>query len=74
MKIRNGAFPEVELDEIFVSNIFNGNGLAPSYVPWYKNTIRGHYVRRPSSLARLHEFAWFSNLSELYLDREDHKG
>ena len=25
--------PEVELTEIFVSNIFNGNGLAPSDKP-----------------------------------------
>ena len=30
-----------------------------------------HYVRRPSSLACLHEFAWFIKLDELYLDRED---
>ena len=34
--------PEVELTEIFVSNIFNGNGLAPSdKPPDTKNTTRG---------------------------------
>ena len=34
--------PEVELTEIFVSNIFNGNGLAPSDMPPdTKNTTRG---------------------------------
>ena len=34
--------PEVELDEIFVFNILNGNGLAPSdIIPSYTiNTIR----------------------------------
>ena len=36
--------PEVELTEIFVSNIFNGNGLAPSDMPPdTKNTTRGVY-------------------------------
>ena len=34
--------PEVQLNEIFVSNIFNGNGLAPSDMPPdTKNTTRG---------------------------------
>ena len=34
--------PEVELTEIFVSNIFNGNGFAPSDIPTdTKNTTRG---------------------------------
>ena len=34
--------PEVELNEIFVSNIFNGNGLVPSdKPPDTKNTTRG---------------------------------
>ena len=34
--------PEVELTVIFVSNIFNGNGLAPSDLPPdTKNTTRG---------------------------------
>ena len=34
--------PEVELTEIFVSNIFIGNGLAPSdKPPDTKNTTRG---------------------------------
>ena len=34
--------PEVELTEIFVSNIFNGNGLTPSdKPPDTKNTTRG---------------------------------
>ena len=34
--------PEVELTEIFVSNIFNGNGLAPSdKPPDTKNNTRG---------------------------------
>ena len=34
--------PEVELNEIFVSNIYNGNGLAPSDIPPdTKNTTRG---------------------------------
>ena len=33
---------EVELTKIFVSNIFNGNGLAPSDIPPdTKNTTRG---------------------------------
>ena len=33
---------EVELTKIFVSNIFNGNGLAPSDMPPdTKNTTRG---------------------------------
>ena len=33
---------DVELNEIFVSNIFNGNGLAPSDIPPdTKNTTRG---------------------------------
>ena len=30
-----------------------------------------HYASGPSSWARLHEFAWFIKLDELYLDRED---
>ena len=34
--------PEVELTEIFVSNIYNGNGLAPSdKPPDTKTTTRG---------------------------------
>ena len=34
--------PEVELNEIYVSIIFNGNGLLPSDIPPdTKNTIRG---------------------------------
>ena len=37
--------PEVELTEIFVSNIFNGNGLAPSdKPPDTKNTTRGSII------------------------------
>ena len=34
--------PEVELNEIFVSNIFNKNGAAPSDIqPDTRNTARG---------------------------------
>ena len=34
--------PEVKLNEIFVSNIFNGDGLAPSDISTdIKNTTRG---------------------------------
>ena len=39
--------PEVELTEIFVSNIFNGNGLAPSDIPPdTKNTARGSIISK----------------------------
>ena len=34
--------PEVELTEIFLSNIFNGNGLVPLFIaPDTKDTTRG---------------------------------
>ena len=37
--------PEVELNEIFVSNIFNGNGLVPSDMPPNtKNTTKGSII------------------------------
>ena len=37
--------PEIELTEIFLSNIFNGNGHAPSDIsPDTKNTTRGSTI------------------------------
>ena len=47
------------------------SGLSGHLVFLVVQSLPAHYVRRPSSLARSHEFAWFIKLDELYLDRED---
>ena len=56
--------PEVELIEIFLSNIFNGNGLAPSDIPPdTKNTTRGSTISEYLRFFNFFKIGYFKDLT-----------